>query len=135
MPHKQTKGRRLSNQQLEQLLRQRVADGLPVRTKAIRHLGVAFGRCRASRLRRRVLAAVPPSPAPPPRPSPPPAASRGTRPLFHSATMLLRAFLRRGVVPRTAAPRSSGPEQAQASSAPMLVSPVHATGNHYRESI
>jgi len=135
MPHKQTKGRRLSNQQLEQLLRQRVANGLPVRTKAIRHLGVAFGRCRASRLRRRVLAAVPPSPAPPPRPSPPPAESRGTRPLFHSATMLLRAFLRRGVVPRTTVPRSSGWDHVQAYSTPRLVSPVCATGNHYQESI
>ena len=133
MPHKQTKGRRLSNQQLEELLRQRVVDGLPVRTKAIRHLGVAVGRCRASRLRRRVLMAVSPSPAPPPRPSPPPAESRARRPLFHSATMLLRALLRRGVVPMIAAPRSSGRGRAQAYSAPRLVSPVRATGNHYRE--
>lgn len=135
MPHKQTTGRRLSNQQLEELLRQRVADGLPVRTKAIRSLGVAGGRCRVSRLRRRVLAAVPPSPAPPPRPSPPPAESRGRRPLLHFATMLLRAFLRRGVVPRTAAPRSSGRDRVQAYGAPRLVSPVCATGNHHQESI
>lgn len=135
MPHKQTNGRRLSNEQLEELLRQRIAAGLPVSTEAIRSLGVAGGRCRVSRLRRRVLAAVPPSPTPLPRPSPPPAESRGTRPLLHSATMLLRAFLRRGLVPRTAASRSSGRGRAQAYSASRLVSPVRATGNHYPEPI
>lgn len=135
MFHKQTKGQRLSNEQLERLLRQRVTDGLPIRTKAIRSLGVACGRCRASRLRRRILAAVSPSNTPPPRPSPPPAKSRARRPLLQAATMLLRAFLRRGLVPRTVAPRSSGRDITLAYSAPRLLSPVRATGDHYQESI
>jgi hypothetical protein len=104
MSHKQTSRQRLSNEQLEQLLRQRIAAGQPVDTKSIHDLGVAGGRCRVSRLRRRLLTAhalSPQQPASPPLPSPPsPRMPRGFA--ARSALHFVTAFLRRGMVPMAA---------------------------------